>query len=106
MLADKDIAGSLAPLAGKVDVWLLAGLDVPRGASAALLAGVVADGKLGGRVECFDSPGLAFARAAKLAGENDRILAFGSFYTVAAVMRAAKHLVADIPARRADSTIR
>ena len=34
MLADKDIAGSLAPLAGKVDTWLLADLDVPRGASA------------------------------------------------------------------------
>jgi dihydrofolate synthase/folylpolyglutamate synthase len=38
MLADKDIAGSLAPLAGKVDHWLLADLDVPRGASAAVLA--------------------------------------------------------------------
>jgi dihydrofolate synthase/folylpolyglutamate synthase len=40
MLADKDIAGSLAPLAGKVDTWLLADLDVPRGASAAVLAGL------------------------------------------------------------------
>ena len=91
MLGDKDIAGALAPLAGKVDVWLLAGLDVPRGAPAEALAAVVADGKLGGSVECFASPTLAFARAAKLAGENDRILAFGSFYTVAAVMRAMKN---------------
>ncbi|MFZ2855577.1 MAG: bifunctional tetrahydrofolate synthase/dihydrofolate synthase [Rhodocyclaceae bacterium] len=90
MLGDKDIAGALAPLAGKVDVWLLASLDVPRGAPAGRLAGIVADGKLGGRVECFDSPALAFEGAAKLAGENDRILAFGSFYTVAAVMRAVK----------------
>jgi len=91
MLGDKDIAGALAPLAGRVDAWLLADLDAPRGASAEALAGVVADGKLGGRVECFASPTLAFERAAKLAGENDRILAFGSFYTVAAVMRALKH---------------
>jgi dihydrofolate synthase/folylpolyglutamate synthase len=37
MLADKDIAGSLAPLAGKVALWLLADLDVPRGASSSLL---------------------------------------------------------------------
>jgi len=91
MLGDKDIAGALAPLAGKVDVWLLAGLDVARGASAETLAKVVADGKLGGRVECFASPGLAFEWAAKLAGENDRILVFGSFYTVAAVMRVVKN---------------
>jgi dihydrofolate synthase / folylpolyglutamate synthase len=91
MLGDKDIVGALAPLAGKADVWLLADLAVPRGAAAAVLARVVADGKLGGQVECFASPALAFERAAKLAGENDRILAFGSFYTVAAVMRALKN---------------
>lgn len=91
MLGDKDMVGALAPLVGKVDVWLLADLDVPRGASAEVLAGVVTDGKLGGQVECFASPASAFERAAKVAGENDRILVFGSFYTVAAVMRALKN---------------
>ena len=85
MLADKDIAGALAALAGKVDHWLVAGLDVPRGAPAARVASVVAD--LGGRVGQFDSPEAAFACAVGLAGENDRIAAFGSFYTVAAVLR-------------------
>ena len=85
MLADKDIAGALAALAGKIDHWLVAGLDVPRGAPAARVASVVAD--LGGRVEQFDSPEAAFACAVGLAGENDRIAAFGSFYTVAAVLR-------------------
>jgi dihydrofolate synthase/folylpolyglutamate synthase len=91
MLGDKDIAGALAPLAGKVDIWLLAGLDVPRGASADALAHIVADNTLGGRVETFSSPELAFECAAKLVGENDRILVFGSFHTVAAVMRIVKH---------------
>ena len=88
MLADKDIAGALAVLAGKVDVWLLAGLDGdgPRGAPAAVLARAVAG--LGGRVETFAAPQEAFARAVGLAGENDRIATFGSFHTVAAVMRA------------------
>jgi dihydrofolate synthase/folylpolyglutamate synthase len=90
MLADKDMAGALAALAGKIDVWLLATLDVPRGASAETLAAVVDAGRLGGRVECCASPEEAFMRAAKQAGENDRILTFGSFYTVAAVMRAMK----------------
>lgn len=91
MLADKDISGALSALAGKIDVWLLASLDVPRGAPASVLSAVVAEGGLGGRIECFASPDEAFKRAAKLAGENDRILSFGSFYTVAAVMSAIKN---------------
>jgi dihydrofolate synthase/folylpolyglutamate synthase len=87
MLGDKDIAGSLAPLAGKVDLWLLADLKVPRGASSEVLEAVVKGAGLGGCVERFASPDEAFARSAELAGENDRIVVFGSFYTVAAVMR-------------------
>ena len=87
MLADKDIAGALAALRGKIDVWLFAGLDVPRGAAAETLAAVHAAGALGGRVECFASPDEALARAAKVAGGNDRIAVFGSFYTVAAFLR-------------------
>ena len=90
MLADKDIAGALGVLSGKVDVWLVASLDVPRGAAAEALAAVVAEQRLGGVVESFASPVEAFARAAKLAGENDRIAVFGSFHTVAAVLRALK----------------
>ena len=87
MLADKDIAGALAALRGKIDVWLFAGLDVPRGAAAETLAAVHAAGALGGRVECFASPDEALAHAAKVAGDNDRIAVFGSFYTVAACLR-------------------
>lgn len=90
MLGDKDIAGALAQLAGKIDYWLLATLDQPRGASADALAAVVAGRQLGGSVACYASPGEAFASAAKRAGENDRIVVFGSFYTVAAVMRTMK----------------
>ena len=92
MLADKDIAGALTALSGTVDVWLLAGLDVPRGAPAEALSAVVsgirgAAAAPGGGVECFASPESAFRRAVGLAGENDRIAVFGSFYTVAAVLR-------------------
>ena len=78
---------TLLPLAGKIDLWLMADLDGPRGASAAALAAVVEAAALGGRVECLPSAAQAFARSVKLAGENDRIAVFGSFYTVAAVMR-------------------
>jgi dihydrofolate synthase/folylpolyglutamate synthase len=55
--------------------------------ASATLAAVVESGGLGGRVECHPSPVEAFRRAVGLAGENDRIAVFGSFYTVAAVLR-------------------
>lgn len=85
MLADKDIDGALKPMAGRVDRWLLAGLEGPRGAPASVLAAVGAVQQ--GRAECFTSPAEAFRRALGLARENDRIVVFGSFYTVAAVLR-------------------
>ncbi len=87
MLGDKDVPSSLRPLAGKVDSWLLTALDTPRSASAATLAAVIRDCQLGGSMDCFASPALAFERAVKLAGEDDRIVVFGSFHTVAAVMQ-------------------
>lgn len=91
MLRDKDMAGALAPLAGRVDRWLVAGLDVPRGAPAEALVSVIETNRLGGLVERFDSPAAAFAHAGRVASENDRIIVFGSFYTVAAVLRAVQN---------------
>jgi dihydrofolate synthase/folylpolyglutamate synthase len=87
MLADKDIAGTLRMLAGRIDDWLLCALDARRGATAEILAAAVEAGRAGGRVECFSSPAEAFRRAMGQAGEDDRIAVFGSFLTVAAVLR-------------------
>ena len=54
MLRDKDIAGVARALRPKVDVWLVAGIDAPRGASAdevvhALEAAGVIPGTASGR---------------------------------------------------------
>jgi len=84
MLGDKDIATTLAALKGKVDTWLLCDLNVPRGATAAQLAEVVAN--LGGEVECHVDPYAAWQAALKRAAGNDRIAVFGSFHTVAGVL--------------------
>ena len=65
MLADKDIDGALKPMAGRVDRWLLAGLEGPRGAPASVLAAVGAVQQ--GRAECFTTPAEAFRRALGLA---------------------------------------
>ena len=88
MLGDKDIAGALGALKGRITHWYCASIDAPRGAPAETLAAVART--LGGAVDCFDDVAGAFAAARNAAGENDRILAFGSFYTVAAAMRALK----------------
>ncbi len=88
MLADKDVAGSIRALQGKVGHWFLATLEGPRGLSAEALAEQVCKADPGVGYSCYESPGLALAAAQKQAGENDRILAFGSFYTVADALRA------------------
>jgi len=89
MLSDKDIAGSLAHLVGRVDHWLLCDLPGPRGAKAEFLAKVLQGLAAKGTVECFAGPAQAFDEARKRAAEGDRIVAFGSFLTVADVMNAA-----------------
>jgi dihydrofolate synthase/folylpolyglutamate synthase len=87
MLKDKDMAGVVDALKGQVDEWLIAGIDAPRGASADEL-GQVADSANAGKVLRFPTVTGALHEAYNQAGENDRIVAFGSFYTVAEVMRA------------------
>ena len=87
MLRDKDIAGVVGRIKGRIDHWLVATLDGPRGASAEDLAGILAQQGIAA-AERFDSPAEAYRRARERAGENDRIVAFGSFLTVADVLRA------------------
>jgi dihydrofolate synthase/folylpolyglutamate synthase len=87
MLRDKDIAGVVERMAPRIDRWLPASLDGPRGARADQLAGVLE--QKGIRcAETFESPAHACRAARERAGENDRILIFGSFLTVAAAMSA------------------
>lgn len=87
MLKDKDMAGVVAAMSEQVDVWLIAGIDAPRGASADELGRVVDDAQAGQSTR-FDTVTAALHHAYNQAGENDRIVTFGSFYTVAEVMRA------------------
>lgn len=88
MLRDKDIDGVVRHLRNRVDHWLLASLDGPRAATAAQLAEALARERITADVTVFDSPAQAYAAAQERANENDRILVFGSFLTVADVMRA------------------
>ncbi|MFZ2163287.1 MAG: bifunctional tetrahydrofolate synthase/dihydrofolate synthase [Sideroxyarcus sp.] len=87
MLKDKDIAGVVQALDAQVDVWLVAGIDAPRGATTAELVQVLQNARVRGEVKPFISIAEALHEASNRADENDRIAAFGSFYTVAEVMR-------------------
>jgi len=86
MMADKDIAGVVALLADRIDVWHLAAPQLPRAASPEQLAKIVSSLTPHAQINIYENVELAFTAACKLATESDRILAFGSFYTVAEVM--------------------
>jgi dihydrofolate synthase/folylpolyglutamate synthase len=74
---------------GRVDRWLACSLEGPRAAGAPELACVLrAAGIAEAVVERFDSPAAAYLSARARAGRDDRIVAFGSFLTVASVLRA------------------
>lgn len=88
MLSDKDVAGVARILRGHVDRWLVAPLPGPRGMTAGALERVLRDAGVSAPVMCLDSVAEACAEAYRVAGEGDRILAFGSFLTVADAMMA------------------
>ena len=90
---DKDIDGVIAAMSEHVDHWCLATLPSPRAASASELAAkvqIVQEEKAERTINIFDDPAAAYANAISRAGENDRIVVFGSFLTVAGVMAARK----------------
>jgi dihydrofolate synthase/folylpolyglutamate synthase len=87
MLRDKDIPGVVRAVRHRVDRWLPCTLEGPRAAASDELAAMLAAEGVAEPLPRFDSPAAAMAFAQENAGENDRIVAFGSFLTVADVMR-------------------
>jgi len=93
MLRDKDVVETVRQLGERIDCWLCVDLPGPRGASAAELAqrieqaGVAAPGS-NRIVERHRAPRGALASARERADDNDRIIVFGSFLTVADVLAA------------------
>ena len=91
-MADKDIDGVIRPMLGVIDHWFCVDLPTPRAAGAADIASrLAAAGVKVGQgadvsLKTFADPALAYEKALSQAGEGDRIVVFGSFYTVAGVM--------------------
>lgn len=81
LLADKDLAGVLEPLRLEVDDWVVAPLNCPRSRPVAELETALRD--LGEPVRACSSVAEALLVQCSVAGEDDEILVFGSFYCVA-----------------------
>jgi dihydrofolate synthase/folylpolyglutamate synthase len=97
-MRDKDIPGLLSKMVALVDSWHCCALPSPRAASAEELAQAVRDAvaalpasarpAAGPQVMTHADPASALAAAAAGADAADRIVVFGSFYTVGGVLKA------------------
>lgn len=86
MMRDKNRAGVVAVLSDHIDHWLLCDLPGYRAASAIELRATLNSAGIIKPHTLFASPAAAMDYARKNAKASDRIVAFGSFLTVAGVM--------------------
>jgi dihydrofolate synthase/folylpolyglutamate synthase len=86
MLADKDVAASIAPMLTLAEKWYIAGLDVMRGATTSMLYEVLSGLASPTIIHSCATIEAAFAQALEQANPTDRVIVYGSFYTVAKVM--------------------
>lgn len=99
-MADKDLAPMLARVAPMIDHWYFTDLPLPRAAKALELehAWRAQNQRQDTTAQCFANPAEALTRAVAESGATDRIIVFGSFYTVGGVLQngiprlQAKHL--------------
>ncbi|AUL47347.1 bifunctional tetrahydrofolate synthase/dihydrofolate synthase [Bordetella trematum] len=95
MLNDKDLAGVVGKLGTRIDHWYCAGLPGPRGLPGPQLCervqqalGDAAQGPDAPTLNAYEDVTQALAAAREKACEGDRIVVFGSFFTVAGVLQA------------------
>nr|VFK54716.1 MAG: dihydrofolate synthase / folylpolyglutamate synthase [Candidatus Kentron sp. TUN]VFK58938.1 MAG: dihydrofolate synthase / folylpolyglutamate synthase [Candidatus Kentron sp. TUN]VFK59427.1 MAG: dihydrofolate synthase / folylpolyglutamate synthase [Candidatus Kentron sp. TUN] len=86
ILEDKCIEAVLRAMWLVVDAWYVSDLDVPRGGTANEIVGVMS--RIGVDVDVVSETTIleAYNTALRSAGSGDRIVVFGSFYTVGEVL--------------------
>ncbi|WP_369433377.1 bifunctional tetrahydrofolate synthase/dihydrofolate synthase [Snodgrassella alvi] len=85
MLADKDIDAVLEIIKDQFDCWLIAPLALPRGMTIQALQEKFIQHNIAA-VTAYPDVKEAYQAALSEAGENDRIVVFGSFHTVAEII--------------------
>jgi dihydrofolate synthase/folylpolyglutamate synthase len=87
MLADKDIRAVVKIMSAEIDVWHVAALQHPRAADLPVLLDAIQNAGINTAIFSYENLQIAYREAYKQATENDRIIVFGSFFTVAAIMQ-------------------
>src|SRR5574337_309266 len=87
MFRDKTAEAVAQELAGSFDLWFAGGLGGPRGQSAAELAARLRSALPQARLQEHASVADAWPAARRIAQRGDRIVVFGSFQTVGAILR-------------------
>ncbi len=90
IMGDKDIGGVIDAMRDRVDRWFVSSVAIERAAPAERVAGLLAERGLSGATRTFVTVTAALEEARREAGPNDRIVAFGSFYTVAEALRSSR----------------
>jgi dihydrofolate synthase/folylpolyglutamate synthase len=88
MLADKDIQGVIKQVAPHISAWYLASMNNVRGATASVLQKQLRMQAGQEAIAQFDDVASALKAACIEVDNNDRIIVFGSFYTVADAIEA------------------
>ena len=104
MLNDKDVGGVVAKVGNRIDHWYVAPTSGARGASAATIARHVRAVMPAASVSEHANVAAALASARERATADDRILAFGSFVSVAEAMRASAETSGAVPAAASQAT--
>jgi dihydrofolate synthase/folylpolyglutamate synthase len=88
MLADKDIEGVISIMAPEIDCWYLSSVEHIRSASVERLLQALNKVAVIEPYSAYENLTIALHQACLDAGKNDRIIVFGSFFTVAEIMQA------------------
>ncbi|MBI5611648.1 MAG: bifunctional tetrahydrofolate synthase/dihydrofolate synthase [Gammaproteobacteria bacterium] len=88
MLKDKPIVDVMRAMAVVVDRWHVASLGGARGATAEQLSAAMAEAGIRAPITLHADVSAAYAAACREARTDDRVVAFGSFHTVGAILRA------------------
>ena len=85
ILADKDSDAVINTLQGSIDEWYIAPLDLPRGMTLTALTAKLKKHNIQA-IHPYNTIQAAYTAALSQVTENDRIIVFGSFHTVAEVL--------------------
>jgi dihydrofolate synthase/folylpolyglutamate synthase len=90
ILDDKDAGGVIGAVRGRIDRWFVAAPESERAAPASKVVDALARHAPDAPARSFATITAALDAAKAAAGPNDRIVVFGSFYTVAEALRSAR----------------